>query len=118
MRQQAIQPDVASNAKPFEGRLYVIVLDDLHTQPFHSIAVRRRGQAVHRPLHGRQRPRRRRALERKGQREPGVHGQQAPADCAAVDKFMGQTLQSSDRWSGSTQYQRTRLCLSIRRARR
>ena len=37
---KTIQSDVASNAKPFEGRLYVVVLDDLHTQPFHSIAVR------------------------------------------------------------------------------
>jgi VWFA-related protein len=35
-----VQADVASNAKPFEGRLYVVVLDDLHTQPYHSIAVR------------------------------------------------------------------------------
>ena len=26
-----IVPDVVSNAKPFEGRVFVLVLDDLHT---------------------------------------------------------------------------------------
>jgi VWFA-related protein len=36
-----IEPDVATNARPFDGRLYVIVLDDLHTAPFHTIHVKR-----------------------------------------------------------------------------
>jgi VWFA-related protein len=36
-----IEPDVASNARPFDGRLYVVVLDDLHTDPFRSGQVRR-----------------------------------------------------------------------------
>jgi VWFA-related protein len=38
--QSAIRPDVVSNARPFDGRLYVIVLDDLHTQPYHTPQVR------------------------------------------------------------------------------
>src|SRR2546422_5760151 len=28
---QPIEPDVKSNARPFDGRVYVMVLDDLHT---------------------------------------------------------------------------------------
>jgi VWFA-related protein len=28
-----VEPDVSSNAKPFDGRLYVLVLDDLHVEP-------------------------------------------------------------------------------------
>ncbi|HEX4347755.1 MAG TPA: VWA domain-containing protein [Vicinamibacterales bacterium] len=30
---QAIDPDVSSNERPFDGRIYVMVIDDLHTQP-------------------------------------------------------------------------------------
>jgi len=36
-----IPPDVATNERPFEGRLYVIVLDDLHTAPWRTAQVRR-----------------------------------------------------------------------------
>jgi VWFA-related protein len=36
-----IEPDVASNATPFEGRVYVLVLDDLQTAPHRSMLVRR-----------------------------------------------------------------------------
>ena len=35
-----IEPDVRSNARPFDGRIYVMVLDDLHTLPSRSILVR------------------------------------------------------------------------------
>jgi VWFA-related protein len=35
------EPDVASNERPFVGRLYLIVLDDLHTYVLRSTAVRR-----------------------------------------------------------------------------
>ncbi|HEY8549559.1 MAG TPA: VWA domain-containing protein [Vicinamibacterales bacterium] len=34
-------PDVKSNARPFDGRLYVIVLDDLHTAALRSALVKR-----------------------------------------------------------------------------
>ena len=33
-----IEPDVVSNAKPFDGRLYVIILDDKQTQSFRAPA--------------------------------------------------------------------------------
>jgi VWFA-related protein len=36
-----IEPDVASNATPFEGRVYVLVLDDLQTAPYRSGLVRK-----------------------------------------------------------------------------
>jgi VWFA-related protein len=37
---QPIEPDVQSNIRPFNGRVYLIVLDELHTTPFHSLWVR------------------------------------------------------------------------------
>jgi VWFA-related protein len=36
-----IEPDVVSNAKPFDGRLYVIILDDKQTQSFRAPLVKR-----------------------------------------------------------------------------
>jgi VWFA-related protein len=36
-----IERDVQSNARPFNGRVYVLVLDDLHTAPLRSALVRR-----------------------------------------------------------------------------
>jgi VWFA-related protein len=41
---QPIEPDVVSNAKPFDGRVYVMVLDDLHTSAGRSVLVRRAAQ--------------------------------------------------------------------------
>ena len=38
---QPVEPDVASNAKPFEGRVFVIVLDDLQIAASRSMLVRR-----------------------------------------------------------------------------
>jgi VWFA-related protein len=35
-----IEPDVKSNAKPFDGRIYVMMLDDLHTLPQRSQRVK------------------------------------------------------------------------------
>lgn len=37
---QPIEPDVATNARPFDGRVYLIVLDDLHTAALRSTRVR------------------------------------------------------------------------------
>jgi VWFA-related protein len=37
---QPIEPDVQSNARPFDGRVYLIVLDGLHTDPVHTPWVR------------------------------------------------------------------------------
>jgi VWFA-related protein len=36
-----IEPDVATNERPFDGRLYVIVLDDVHTASYRTGQVRR-----------------------------------------------------------------------------
>src|SRR6185436_20456513 len=38
---QPIEPDVRTNARPFDGRIYIVVLDDLHVQPLHTQMVRR-----------------------------------------------------------------------------
>jgi VWFA-related protein len=35
-----IEPDVYSNAQPFEGRVYVMILDDLHVAPLRSQRVK------------------------------------------------------------------------------
>ncbi len=35
-----IEPDVQTNARPFDGRVYLIVLDGLHTDPMHTPWVR------------------------------------------------------------------------------
>ena len=35
-----IEPDVRSNAKPFDGRVYVMVMDDLHTTALQSPRIR------------------------------------------------------------------------------
>ncbi len=37
---QPIEPDVQSNVRPFDGRVYLIVLDELHTEPLHTNRVR------------------------------------------------------------------------------
>ena len=37
---QPIEPDVKTNARPFDGRIYIVVLDDLHVQFQHSRLVR------------------------------------------------------------------------------
>jgi VWFA-related protein len=39
-RAPIVDPDVASNAAAAEGRVYLIVLDDLHTHPLRSVTVR------------------------------------------------------------------------------
>src|SRR5216684_1246479 len=40
---QPIEPDVRTNERPFEGRVYVMVVDDLHTD---SLAVQRTKSAA------------------------------------------------------------------------
>jgi VWFA-related protein len=37
---QPIEPDVQTNARPLDGRVYLIVLDELHTEPMHTQWVR------------------------------------------------------------------------------
>ncbi|MGE5357669.1 MAG: VWA domain-containing protein [Bacteroidales bacterium] len=38
---QPVEPDVTTNAQGVDGRIYVIVLDDLHTAPLRSMLVRK-----------------------------------------------------------------------------
>lgn len=38
---QPIEPDVRSNARPFDGRVYVMVIDDLHTAALRSQLVKK-----------------------------------------------------------------------------
>ncbi len=40
-RETPVEPDVRSNARPFDGRVFVLVLDDLHTHPLRSSLVKR-----------------------------------------------------------------------------
>src|SRR5215210_4916085 len=37
---QPIEPDIRTNARPFDGRIYIVVLDDLHVQFQRSRLVR------------------------------------------------------------------------------
>jgi VWFA-related protein len=39
-----VEPDVISNERPFNGRIYLMVLDDLHTDPVRTTMVRRAGR--------------------------------------------------------------------------
>jgi VWFA-related protein len=41
---QAIEPDVRTNERPFDGRIYVTVLDEAHTLPQNTNLVRRAAQ--------------------------------------------------------------------------
>ncbi len=41
---QAIEPDVRSNERPFDGRIYVMLLDEAHTLPSNTNLVRRAAQ--------------------------------------------------------------------------
>jgi VWFA-related protein len=38
---QPIEPDVRTNARPFDGRIYVMIVDDLHTSALRSQLVKR-----------------------------------------------------------------------------
>ena len=58
---KAIPPDVVTNARPFDGRVYVIILDDKQTAALRTPAGEEGGRAVHQQLHGEQRHRRHRA---------------------------------------------------------
>ncbi len=77
-----IEPDVNTNLAGQNGRVYLIVLDDLHTNALRTHAGQGRGAAVHRALRRRQRPRRCTPHQRADERQPGVHEQPAPdAQC-------------------------------------
>ena len=52
---QPIEPDVQSNVRPFDGRVYLIVLDELHTSALHTLVGPGRREAVHPDVHRGQR---------------------------------------------------------------
>ena len=62
-RATAVEPDVRSNRREFDGRVFVLMLDDLHTGFFAHRAPARRRDGVHPASHGRERCRRGRLLE-------------------------------------------------------
>ena len=76
-----IEPDVRSNRKEFNGRVFVLVLDDLNT----SFCAHGAGQAgrpaVHRALSRRQRRRRGRPDRRRESNRAGVHRAAASVCC-------------------------------------
>ena len=74
-----ITADVRSNRRPFDGRLYVIVLDDLDVSPIRTGMVREDGSAVHREEFRRQRRRFRRLHERPHRCDAGFHERSSAA---------------------------------------
>jgi len=91
---QPIEPDVKSNIRPFDGRVYVMMLDDLHTLPQRSARVRNAARKF--------------IVEHMGSNDlmAVIHvsgradaGQEFTSSkrllLAAVDKFMGRKIQSA-----------------------
>jgi VWFA-related protein len=87
-----IEPDVASNARPIEGRVYLLVLDDLHTTPENTPLVR---EAARRFIESRLGANDIAAVVSTRGRESS---QEFTANrrllAAAIDRFMGQGLRS------------------------
>ena len=78
-----------------DGRIYVIMLDDLHTAALRSQRVKLAAQAVHRALRRRQRSRRGRAHQRPCRTPAQEFTTSQTRLLRAVDKFMGRKLNSS-----------------------
>ena len=91
-----IEPDVQTNERPFDGRIYVMVIDDLHTALRTQHAREGGGAAVHRAE-----PRRQRSDGRGVHRRPADASQEFTSNkrllLAAVDKFSGRKLDSATR---------------------
>jgi VWFA-related protein len=90
---EPIEPDVESNEKPFEGRIYVLVLDDLHVDALRSQNVKAAArQFIERRLGANDVM----AVVQAGGRSDA--GQEFTSNkrllLAAVDRFMGRKLQS------------------------
>jgi VWFA-related protein len=91
---QPIEPDVRTNAKDFDGRLYIILLDDLHTNALRSPRVKTAAkQFIERYIGANDLA----AIVRTSGRTDG--SQELTGNkrllLAAVDKFMGDKLRSS-----------------------
>ena len=89
-----IEPDVVSNARPFEGRVYVLVLDDLQTAPFRTALVKKAAREfVERHMAANDVAA---VIHTSGR---GDAGQEFTSNkrllLAAVDRFMGRKLRST-----------------------
>jgi VWFA-related protein len=89
-----IEPDTQSNQRPFDGRVYVLVLDDLHTHALHTHRVKR---AVTRFLDEHMGSNDRVALVATSGRVEASQEltSSRPAILAALDRFQGRKLRSS-----------------------
>jgi VWFA-related protein len=90
----AIEPDVSSNERPFDGRVYVMVLDDWHTAPLRTVLVKNAArQFIQRNLGANDLM----AIVTTGGRTDA--SQEFTSNrrllLNAVDKFMGQKLESA-----------------------
>jgi len=91
--EETVVRDVRTNEKPFEGRLYVIVLDDLHTGGTRSMMVKREAQRFIRQyfadgdLAA--------VVFTSGRSASQDLTESRPLLVSSVDKFMGQRLRSS-----------------------
>ena len=99
----AIEPDIASNERPFDGRVYVLVLDDLHTAALRSQLVKNAArQFIQRNLGANDLM----AVVYTGGRSDD--NQEFTSNrrllLAAVDKFMGQKLAVGDAQPSSEYY--------------
>jgi len=93
-RPTAIEPDVRSNAEPFEGRIFVLVLDDLHTNPLRSTLVKNAArQFVERYIGANDLAA---VLHTSGRSDAAQDFTSSPSLLdGAIDRFMGRKLRSA-----------------------
>ena len=87
-----IEPDVQSNERPFDGRVYLIVLDGLHTAPMQTPWVRRAAKAFIEKAIGANDVAA--VVSTQGSASQDFTGNKRLL-LAAVDRFMGNSLQSA-----------------------
>jgi len=89
---QPVEPDVQSNVRPFDGRVYLIVLDGLHTRPLHTSWVRAAAKKFIESSMGANDLAA--VVTTQGQANQDFTGNKRLL-LAAVDRFMGGSLQSA-----------------------
>ncbi len=91
---KAVEPDVKGNLRPFEGRLYIIVLDDLHTAALRSQGVKRAARLFIEKHFGDEDLAAVVQVSGRGDAGQELTGNRRLL-LSAVDKFMGQRLRSA-----------------------
>jgi VWFA-related protein len=87
-----IEPDVETNDRPFDGRVYLIVLDALHTSPMYTVRVRAAArQFIERSMGANDVAA---VVSTRGGASQDFTSSK-PLLVAAVDRFMGNSLQSA-----------------------